>query len=127
MFLSSLVIAALGAGLQTVLAARRANGFGVALRFFCSSLDMSGLNSSRPELLFQDACRRKNISSLFDFVERVSRKFLNFEQLFPMCEITMAVSMIHDSVGEVFCDCWKLGQFFNGSSIDVNGSNHVTC
>src|SRR4029077_4048268 len=57
--------AALGAGLQTVLAAGRANGFAVALRFFCSSLYMSGLNSSRPELLFQDACGRKNIGSLF--------------------------------------------------------------
>ena len=70
---------ALGAGLQTVLTARRANGFGVALRFFCSSLEMAALDPSRSELLFQDACGRKNIGSLFDFVQCVSRELFDFE------------------------------------------------
>jgi hypothetical protein len=117
---------ALGAGLQTVLAARRANGFGVALRFFCSSLEMPALDPSRSELLFQDACGRKNIGSLFDSIERVSGKLLNFEQLLPVCEITVTVPVIHDAVGEVFCDSGKLGQLFDGRCIDVDGSNHVT-
>lgn len=43
-----------------------------------------------------------------------------------MREITVTVPVIHDAVGEVFCDPRKLGQFFDGSGIDVNGSNHVS-
>jgi hypothetical protein len=118
--------AVLGAGLQTVLAARRANGFGIALRLFCSSLEVSGLDPSRTKLLFKDARRRKNIGSLFNFIERGSGKFLNFEQLLPVREIAVAIPVIHDAVGEVFCDSRQLSQFFYGSGIDVDGSNHVT-
>lgn len=79
MFLRNVAGVVLSAGLQAVATSRGPNSFRVALRLFCSSLDMSGLNPSRSELLFEDASWRKNICSLFNFVQVMSRKLFDFE------------------------------------------------
>ena len=42
-----------------------------------------------------------------------------------MSEITVAVPVIHDAVGKIFRNSWKLSQLSDGRGVDINGGNHI--
>src|SRR6185437_14355448 len=65
------------------------------------------------------------ICPLSNPVERISREFFHFEQLFPMSEITVAVPVIHDAVRKIFRNSWKLSQLFDGRGVDIKGGDHI--
>ncbi len=86
----------------------------------CDSFEVGLFDPAWAELLFENSRRGLKVCALFDFIERVLGKFLHFQKLLPMCEITVTIAVVHDAVSEVFCDSGKLSELFYAGSVDVN-------
>ena len=82
-----------------VLAARGADGFCVALRLLFLSLQMGGFYAAGAvEFAGIDIGRPLQRSVLLDLVQIIHRKFFHFRQFFPMCEESVAIPMVDDTV-----------------------------
>src|SRR5215831_2198688 len=110
---------------HTVGAAGRADGFGISFGLFRFPLEMPRLDPPRPELFLEHAWGRKQLCPLLDLIERLRRKLLYLEQLFPVGEVAVALAVAHDPVSNILGDPGELREFLRRGGIDVDFSSHA--
>jgi len=105
-------------------AAGRADSFGISFGFFRFPLEMSFFDPPRTELFLEDAWGRKQLGALLDLIQRLLRKFLYLEQLFPMSEVAVTFAVAHDPVRNILGDPGELREFLWCCGIDVDFTSH---